>query len=457
MPYRAIGLDLDHCLVRYRIHALQHLIYACLVRALVEQAGAPAAAFRESPPLNTLPTLVDVESGEIDTHKDEKLDALDDTDIDTWGAAWSPHFAPKGLIFDGTTGDLLKLDARGHVLHAWHGLLELNPQEIVARYGGVWWGFEFLLTGKRHPDFSSFLTYFDAPAALTLAQWVHYVDGSEGESSGSSQNSGAKALPGNSSYTHLLKSHGPAFNWIFDNTAAFPTGRGGFFAALRRHPSRYLVSRRGAGNAMRSLRSKGVKIILVTNSTPIFARFLLNSVIGADWRTCFDAMFYSSNKPEWFSGSQPLFPAPPPGEELIAPPISTPIACVTLEGGEFMGGSASLLHQALTSNKNKNAIAEDSEGLTNCLYVGDHLHGDVLAARMCSHGQWEAGAIIEELFWEVEGREKEGGASPWGSFFSHPPTGEDSFWGKLVKDHANLTAEDAEKLLQTLVQKNELF
>ena len=36
---RVLALDLDHCLARYRVHALQRLIYACVARSLCEREG----------------------------------------------------------------------------------------------------------------------------------------------------------------------------------------------------------------------------------------------------------------------------------------------------------------------------------------------------------------------------------------------------------------------------------
>lgn len=447
-PYVCVALDLDHALCRYRIHALQHLIYACLVRALVEEQGAPLDAFKALPPVSpSFTPLEDVPSGTLFREDqprgvaDAILDALDTTDIEKWGVGWCPAFVAKGLVFDAQTGDLLKLGPEGAVLHAWHGLRELTCEELVVKYSGVWWGFTHLQQRQRHENFSTFLTYFDAPAALTLAQWVTHVDMSVPGKAGPAGAGSTASVP--ASYAHLLKSHGPAFNHIFDNTSAFPTGRGGFFSALRRSPSRYLVGRQGAVEALQKLRGSGTKVVLVTNSTPIFARFLLETVLGKEWRACFDASVYSSNKPEWFLSSSPapLFLAPFEREgDGVGAFCDSPTHLVLHPESlrEYVGGSASHLFDSLALSPGQ-----------RCLYVGDHLHGDVVASKVCPRGVWEAAAVVEEVCWETAAGQVSVEVSPWGSFFTHSGN-KDTLWGALLKRHADMVEDDVESLLWKL-------
>ena len=92
-------LDLDHCLARYRVHALQRLIYACLSRALAEQCGAPAAAFLAPLPADAADAAApaapaDVDSGELFPAAEPPASAaLDFTDVDAWARGWAPHLS----------------------------------------------------------------------------------------------------------------------------------------------------------------------------------------------------------------------------------------------------------------------------------------------------------------------------------------------------------------------------
>ncbi len=72
-----IGFDLDHTLARYKHHNVQHLIYDCLVRHLVEIKHYPAHIFARP---------------------------------------YDPHFCTKGVVLDKELGHFLTLDEHKHVL-----------------------------------------------------------------------------------------------------------------------------------------------------------------------------------------------------------------------------------------------------------------------------------------------------------------------------------------------------
>lgn len=355
-----VGFDLDHALARYRVHALQRLIYACIVRGLVERGLAPFEAFQRTPQpsgdgmrctAEACGAHVDVESGWEGGGADcgpDNADCnsadLDHTDVDHWGRAWTPCFAPKGVCFDSRSGDLVQLDERGRVTNAWHGLRRLDAADIARRFGSAraseesssgsakssgssdsgsvgagsggsacgvnnkssdaWWAFSTLSARAKHEDFACMLTFFDAPCALTLAQWVQWED--EARCGGEAADSWPPLAP-TEGYGRLFRAHVPVFDHIFDNTTAWARGRGGFFAALRAQPSRYLVRRPRLAAALRARRAAGGAYAFVaTNSHCAFARWVLAATLGAQWRECFDLVFYGCLKPAWFASLQPL-------------------------------------------------------------------------------------------------------------------------------------------------------
>lgn len=214
----------------------------------------------------------------------------------------------------------------------------------------IWCDFHLLKDQKKHPDAFVLMTYFDMPAQLTLCQCVAAVDdgtlahfeatahsdkaltspsspwqaSSTPDPAGSTPSASAAstqataALPGHqpdpatatsstSPYKRLMTDHIAAFNHIFDNVSAFPSGRGGFFQSLKDSPTTYLHERPRLAAWLRSLRSTGSHhTFLATNSHLEFATFALEFCLGPDWRSCFDVLIFNSLKPAFFSRTAPF-------------------------------------------------------------------------------------------------------------------------------------------------------
>ena len=98
----AFGFDLDHTLVRYRLPATYELIHTCLTRYLCNVKGY-AASVAATP--------------------------LDHA------------FVCKGIVLDLKTGDFLKLDERGVVRRARHGVRSgwMSPEACARAYGDAPW------------------------------------------------------------------------------------------------------------------------------------------------------------------------------------------------------------------------------------------------------------------------------------------------------------------------------
>ena len=512
LPGDALVLDLDHCIVRYRVGALQKLIYACLVRAFVERGVAPLEAFLARPAgsfatddcvcgaaaadaaadaaaaADVALMAAEEASGEGADDAVTSLGALDATDEAKWGAAWTPCFAQKGLIYDTPTGDILQLSADGHVARAWHGLEPVSAADVAARHGaGVWRGHATLLSRSRDPDASVFLTYFDAPAVFSLAQLVSWAD--------------ARGEGGVDAYRRAISAHSPVFDYIFDNQKAWATGRGGFFAALRARPSNYFLPRTRLHTALQRLRTRGALVVIATNSHVDFARLALRTVFGAQWRKCFSAIFYDSAKPSWFVNTCPVgnaddaralsaggaaaLPELPPHGTAPMPLRGPPLEHFTVALGtadvpavELVNGSAILVDALVKSAKAAQLNSADAASATvrldangvphpfedaattsserspqpRIVFAGDHLHTDVAAS--AARG-WTAVAIVEELSWDATARDFRGefSADPapsgaersahWDGFFSVGEGGtKPSHWAAVLGAHASEVVSD---------------
>ncbi len=135
-----LGFDLDHTLVRYRLDPLCDLVFRCLARYLVEQAGYP-------------PLLLE--------------------------AKYDRAHALKGVVFDTLRGNLLTISAEKTVIKAMHGHRFLERAEIDLMYGS---DEEFsaactvLLNGQKSPRLFPFLTFFDMPGASLCGLMVDLID-----------------------------------------------------------------------------------------------------------------------------------------------------------------------------------------------------------------------------------------------------------------------------------------
>jgi hypothetical protein len=258
------------------------LIYDCLCRAMTELGTFPAAAFARG---------------------------------------WDSAIPAKGVLVDFHTGDTLKLAESGQVALAFHGTAELSVDEVARKYGTAPWpGFEILRRQGRHHSFFVLLTYFDIPAALAFQQAVDWADAAADADAAAAAATEAATLqaatlqaavaagqpydsiPVPPRYAGVASALMDAFNWIFDNVAAWDSGRGGFFAAVRAEPLRYVWPRPHLAAQLRSCRAEhGKRVLLVTNSHIRFGALILEASLGPQWRECFDLVVFNGTKPAFFT------------------------------------------------------------------------------------------------------------------------------------------------------------
>jgi len=100
------------------------------------------------------------------------------------GFAAAAPLMQRGLVFDLATGDLVKLDARGRVRAAWHGLRRRGSgsgsgsgtDADADADAGAWRGYAALRACARPLHALPMLTGFDAPAQLVVCQCVAFLD-----------------------------------------------------------------------------------------------------------------------------------------------------------------------------------------------------------------------------------------------------------------------------------------
>eukprot|EP01138_Halocafeteria_seosinensis_P006141 gb/GECG01006278.1/.p1 GENE.gb/GECG01006278.1/~~gb/GECG01006278.1/.p1 ORF type:complete len:553 (+),score=63.54 gb/GECG01006278.1/:1-1659(+) len=406
-----VGFDLDHALARYKLRELLPLVYDALAEYLVEVNKWPRRRL----------------------HRGE---SWNDTQGATHEVQWRPEFIEKGIIFEFETGNLLKLNENGVVSRAAHGERFLTDEEIAECYGesATWKHFQELQQQRKHPDFFVFLTYFDISAQLLLARMVDVVDDGE--------------FKNVKTYYDLGPHIFGAFNHIFDNVSGFAEKRGLFFRRLLSNPAQYIHRRpRLREWIMRERKANRRRFFIVTNSHSKFASFTLTHSLGEDWGQLFDIVFVNAKKPRWFHepANAYMLDTTQSEEGRVATQIelnrrseTTSIYCqgCYLHVECFRGATAGVAYlndsgrpykvgsssseapgsshdsrEATARHEISDSVADSivdanvpgglsdmfraAKNSSDVMYVGDHIHGDVVPARKLR--KWISVAIVEEL------------------------------------------------------------
>jgi hypothetical protein len=245
---RWLGFDLDHTLVRYRLGPHVRLIFRLLVDHVCSSSTGSGSS--------------SISSGgggggsapyPISYQREELLGG--EPSSDAFFERHAPHVLCKGLYFDYGTGDLLKLDGKGYVCAARHGLLLqpdggaagagalLSAAQLRTRYGRrPWRHFEAVREGRGGGggDYAAFAENFDVAAALLCARLVDMSDIMHDQAA-----AGRRGRPPSAGPRY---SFGPALRRAFEAMYApehFADGTGGYFSALRSDPTRYIEARPG--------------------------------------------------------------------------------------------------------------------------------------------------------------------------------------------------------------------
>ncbi|KAH8302426.1 hypothetical protein KR044_006387, partial [Drosophila immigrans] len=391
MDYDIIGFDLDGTLLRYDLLEMSTLIYNVVKQFLVEQKGYSPALLAQ------------------------KLD------ID---------FLQKGLMLDGTRGNVLKLSNEAHILRASHGTRLLSEAEIVATYGperrwDVTTAFynDPLSTwnGPAALQMRALMDYFDMPAALVFAQAVDIVDA-------------AGAPKEYRVWQDVLD--GLMQSYSRDN---FSNDKSLYFKAMRAEPQRYVLpSSQKLLDWMRELRANGKKLFLLTGSNIDFANLTATQALGADWPQQFDFVLTFAKKPGFFTMQRPFMAVDADAKREL--PNSELSLQADLKLGEiYSQGNWHQLHQAMAKLLNKNA----SEA--RALYFGDNIIQDIYTP--VKHRDFDTVAIVEELS-QVDQKNYAFNAVVsskfWDSYFVIDQT--PTLWSGFIANYAQICVSSMEQM-----------
>ena len=202
---------------------------------------------------------------------------------------------------------------------------------------------------------------------------------------------------------------------------------------------------------------------LISGSDPDYVEWVAGYCLGNDWKNYFDYVVCASKKPGFFSGKRPfrqyLVGRNSVGveDEDIDIDVDLPAnASAIYVHGNWYTNSLLLLRNVnnvfkICRNQLKCSMAEYcGVDYPKCLYFGDHLIQDVLAADL---SRLDVVAMVEELAAENQTSQGLLNSKRWGSFF-YDQQGSfncsegtmNTLWANLVGKHARLCISYMEEL-----------
>ena len=275
------------------------------------------------------------------------------------GFVFDPSKFTVGLVFDLELGSLLKATRFGRVVRAQHGNELLSFEQQRQTYSST-------IVELSSPRFRFMNTLFELSRASLFTQLVHVHD--------------RQPLLG-------INSYGDLYN-VVDSALEAAHNGGSLKAEIVADKERFIDLDRDVVATLKDQRLAGKKLVLITNSdwayTSEMMPYCFDRFIEGNetWRSLFDLVIVSANKPRFFIESDPIYRVVDEDESLLLPHVGP------LEPGHvYFGGNARLVEERF-----------DLAG-EEALYVGDHLFGDVHVSKDVL--SWRTALIARELESEI--------------------------------------------------------
>lgn len=206
---------------------------------------------------------------------------------------------------------------------------------------------------------------------------------------------------------------------------------------------------------LRELKKRQVTY-LISGSDPEYVEWVASYCLGNDWRNYFDYVVCASKKPGFFTGQRPFRRHKSQHSQHVA------IDDEEIEAEEFLPANTPVIYTQGNWTQLKNSMAEYcGVDRPKCLYFGDHLIQDVVAA---DTSRLHVVAMVEELAAESQQLSDDRSllnSKRWGSFFYDQglhcldlgpaasrdgPTRMNTLWANLVRKHARICISYMETL-----------
>jgi len=332
--YAAIGFDMDHCLVRYKIKDLFPLLYKSMAEVLINEKNYPAEM--------------------LEFGKKEK------------------SYIMNGLIIDYETGLTLKLGQEKIILRAYYGYDKVSQTDLENKFGSPPKYESFDPYRLRTKDYMCCLTYFDCCLVAIMAHMIEYKKKLHKENE-----INIREVILDLSYAEERA----YLNWSDTDYTPIAT-YSAYYRALIEDPGKYAYKQDKLKEMLRSLKAKGKVLFIASNSHYEYVTHMMEFAYGKDWLELFDFVIPNSRKPHFFTRDFPFY------EIDESTPNRLGDTVVELKThGIYSGGNAKTLEE--------NALRLNGEKTGRMLFFGDNYSTDALAAETIDH--WDAVCIMEEL------------------------------------------------------------
>lgn len=271
-----------------------------------------------------------------------------------------PEFAIRGLVIDRARGNILKMDSHHYVGRAYHGLAPL-PADQRRTYNDA----PVRLSTDRYVLVD---TLFSLPETFLYAALIDHLERR------------SDALP--LDYARLYDDVRGAID------QAHADGR--MKSEILGDIQRYVKRDDELSLTLHKFRSAGKSLFLLTNSECYYTNALMSYLLDGQtdsypsWRTYFDVVITSAQKPLFFRGTAPFLRVDEEGGGRT--PSDSFQSGQIYEGGNF-------------SDFEKMLGIRGSE----VLYVGDHIYGDIVRSKRDS--AWRTAMVIQEMERELRKRD----------------------------------------------------
>ena len=268
--------------------------------------------------------------------------------------SFDPTWAIRGLVVDRELGNVFKMDRHAYVGRVYHGTTELSSEQRKAVYHND----KINLSADR---FEWIDTLFGLPEVAMYTSMVDWYD---------------RERPGEVSYAKLFTD----IRMAIDEAHRDDTLKSVIKASL----GDYIVHDEQLAETLHKFRSSGKRLFLLTNSlwdyTDAVMKFLLDGQRKAypSWRNYFDVVIVGGAKPAFFNDKRPFVQVDPSTGALLDAPVKT------LQRDRVYQGGNVVTFEEMTA-----------VGGERCLYIGDHIYGDIL--RLRKQHMWRTAMVLQEL------------------------------------------------------------
>eukprot|EP00054_Salpingoeca_dolichothecata_P036694 m.8353 g.8353 ORF g.8353 m.8353 type:complete len:551 (-) comp6950_c0_seq1:136-1788(-) len=285
------------------------------------------------------------------------------------------EFAIRGLFFDKTYGNLLKVDAFGHILVCLHGHSKVPDAEIRELYPNKY----VSPTDMGERRFYVLNTLFNIPETCLYADIVEFFDNHQ-EYQQTEDHTGVRAS------NHILSYH-TIFNDVRD-AVDFVHVKGQMKTITVDNLEKYVKKEPRLPTLLKRMRSNGCGVFLATNSDYKYTNKVMNYLFDLPdhpepWQSYFDLIIVSARKPLFFEEGTVLREV---DQETGALKLGQ-FAGDSHVGKVFSGGSWQVFSEMLGARSKE------------ILYIGDHIFGDVLKSKKLH--AWRTFLVVPELAREL--------------------------------------------------------